>query len=131
MFQQRLPTLDYDLAMYINTAPPDPSYLTTNFTCDQIPTEENGNQGGNTTGWCNEEASQALHDADAEVDEAARKELITTALTLMDEDHAVLPLVTYPKTGVMAHGQDRWSRRRGDGELPAVPELPRVGGRRR
>ena len=28
VFQQRLPSLDYDLAMYISTAPPDPTYLT-------------------------------------------------------------------------------------------------------
>ena len=101
MFQQRVPTLDYDLSTYINTAPPDPTYLTTNFTCDQVPTEENGNKGGNTSGYCNEEATKALHDADAETDEAARKELITTALTLMEQDSGILPLVTYPKTGVI------------------------------
>jgi peptide/nickel transport system substrate-binding protein len=101
MFQQRVPTLDYDLSMYINTAPPDPTYLTTNWSCDQVPTEENGNKGGNTTGYCNEEATKALHDADAEADEAARKELITKALTLIEQDYGVLPLVTYPKTGVI------------------------------
>ena len=42
--------------MYISTAPPDPSYLTPIFTCDQIPTEENNFQGQNQQGWCNEEA---------------------------------------------------------------------------
>ena len=57
VFQQRLPALDYDMAMYISTAPPDPSYLTSSFGCDQIPTEENDFQGQNSTGWCNEEAS--------------------------------------------------------------------------
>ncbi len=60
MFQQRLPSLDYDLAMYIYTAPPDPTYLTASFTCDQVPTEENNNQGQNSSGWCNEEASALL-----------------------------------------------------------------------
>jgi len=48
-FQQRLPALDYDMAMYISTAPPDPAYLTSSFACDQIPSEENGQQGQNST----------------------------------------------------------------------------------
>ena len=47
VFQQRLPGLDYDLAMYISTAEPDPQYLTENFTCEQVPTEENNFQGQN------------------------------------------------------------------------------------
>src|SRR5690606_10516486 len=67
-FQQRLPALDYDLAMYISTAPPDPSYLTASFTCGQIPTEDNGYVGQNSQGWCNEDASAALEAADQSVD---------------------------------------------------------------
>jgi len=100
VFQQRLPALDYDLAMYINTAPPDPQYLTPVYTCDGIPSEANGNKGQNQTGWCNQEASDALHKADVTVDEKARKDLIFTALKAMDTDHVMLPLVNYPKTGV-------------------------------
>jgi peptide/nickel transport system substrate-binding protein len=100
VFQQRLPALDYDLAMYINTAPPDPQYLTPLYTCDGIPSEANGQKGQNQTGWCNEEATAALHEADVTIDQAKRKELIATALKLMDTDHAMLPLVNYPKTGV-------------------------------
>ena len=41
-FQQRLPALDYDLAMYINTAQPDPT-VTGIMHCDSVPSEENGN----------------------------------------------------------------------------------------
>ena len=48
VFQQRLPAMDYDMAMYITTVAPDPQYLTTSFTCAQIPTEENNFQGQNT-----------------------------------------------------------------------------------
>ena len=58
-FQQRLPALDYDLAMYINTASPDPT-VTGIMACDSVPSEENGNQGQNSTGWCNEEASALM-----------------------------------------------------------------------
>jgi ABC-type transport system substrate-binding protein len=100
VFQQKLPALDYDMAMYISTVAPDPQYLTTGFTCAQIPSEENNFQGQNSTGWCNEEASAALEEADVTVDEAARAELINTALDLMSDDWAMLPLVQYPRSGI-------------------------------
>jgi peptide/nickel transport system substrate-binding protein len=99
VFQQRLPALDYDLGMYISTAPPDPGYLTASFTCDNIPTEENGFQGQNQQGWCNEEASAALEEADVTVDEDARAELIKSALAATDTDHVLLPLFQFPKSG--------------------------------
>lgn len=98
-FQQRLPALDYDMAMYISTAPPDPSYLTSSFTCNQIPTESNGFIGQNSTGWCNEEASAMLEEADTTVDEAARADLVKQALVLMEEDNVMLPLFQFPKSG--------------------------------
>ena len=40
------PRLDYDLAMYINTAAPDPT-VTSIMSCDQIPSAANNNQGQN------------------------------------------------------------------------------------
>jgi peptide/nickel transport system substrate-binding protein len=99
VFQQRLPSLDYDLAMYISTAPPDPSYLVPSFTCDNIPTEENDFQGQNTVGWCNQEASDALHESDITPDADARADLVKGALVAMDTDNVLLPLVNYPKSG--------------------------------
>ena len=98
-FQKRLPALDYDMAMYISTAPPDPAYLTSSFVCDLIPTEANQNIGQNTTGWCNKEASDLLHNADVEVDPVARAEGIKSALKLMAADHVLLPLFQFPKSG--------------------------------
>ena len=59
VFQKRLPALDYDLAMYISTASPDPT-VTSIMHCDQIPSAENNNQGQNQTGCCNEEASAVM-----------------------------------------------------------------------
>jgi len=99
VFETRLPSLDYDLAMYISTAPPDPAYLTTSFTCDAIPTEENGFQGQNQQGWCNEEASAALEEADKTIDLDARAELILSANRAMYEDFVLLPLFQFPKSG--------------------------------
>jgi len=105
VFQQRLPSLDFDMAMYISTAPPDPSYLTPSFTCDNIPSAENNNQGQNSSGWCNEEASDALHQADVTADQTEREDLVKSALKAMDTDHVLLPLVNYPKSGAWRNDQ--------------------------
>jgi peptide/nickel transport system substrate-binding protein len=99
VFQQRLPGLDYDMAMYISTVAPDPQFLTAGFTCAQVPSEENDFAGANVTGWCNEEASTAFEQADVTVDEAERAELIHEGLDAMAEDWAMLPLVQYPRSG--------------------------------
>ena len=100
VFQKRLPSLDYDLAMYISTAPPDPQYLTSSFSCDQIPTEANEFAGQNSQGWCNEEASALLAKADATVDADARATLIKQAIALMAKDWVLLPTFQFPKSGI-------------------------------
>ena len=100
VFETRLPALDYDMGMYINTVAPDPAYLRT-WGCDQIPTEENSFQGQNSNGWCNEEATELLIAADAELDEAARIEEVKGAIALMAEDHIMLPLLQFPNIGAI------------------------------
>ena len=99
VFQTRLPALDYDLAMYISTVAPDPDYLSDNFLCSAIPTEENGFSGQNNTGWCNEEADALLQAADAELDEDARAEAVRGAIALMREDFTLLPTLQFPNIG--------------------------------
>jgi peptide/nickel transport system substrate-binding protein len=99
VFQKRLPALDYDLAMYISTAPPDPGYLTPAFAGDQIPTAANGNKGQNFQAWNNDVATKALHASDGEVDEAKRATLIQTAIKEMDKDYIFVPLFQFPKSG--------------------------------
>jgi len=98
VFETRLPSLDYDMAMYINTVAPDPAYLRT-WGCDQIPTEENDFQGQNSNGWCNEEATELLIAADSETDAAARTELVKQAIALMAQDSIMLPLLQFPNLG--------------------------------
>ena len=100
VFQQRLPSLDYDLAMYISTAPPDPQYLTSSFTCDQVPTEANQFAGQNSQGWCNQDATDLLHKADATVDVDERAGYIKQAIDLMAKDWVMLPTFQFPKSGV-------------------------------
>lgn len=94
-FQQRLPALDYDLAMYINTAQPDPT-VTGIMHCDSVPSEANGNQGQNSTGWCNEEASELMTQSDQTVDEAERVDLIHQVGEFLVTDHVMLPLYQFP-----------------------------------
>lgn len=98
VFETRLPSLDYDFGMYISTAAPDPAYLRT-FGCDQIPTEENQFQGQNSLGWCNEEATELLIQADTELDADARAELVKQALQLMADDYVMLPTLQFPNIG--------------------------------
>ena len=98
-FQQRLPGMDYDLAMYISTAPPDPSYLVPNWSKDAIPTEANGNKGQNYQGYASDKATEALKASDSEVDVKKRAELIREAITEMDKDFALVPLWQFPKSG--------------------------------
>lgn len=105
VFETRLPSLDYDMAMYISTVAPDPAYLTSSFTCEQIPVEENNFQGQNTTGWCNQEASDYLNQADHELDENARADEVKSAIDLMAQDHILLPLLQFPNVG--AYRTDR------------------------
>ena len=100
VFQQRLPSLDYDLAMYISTAPPDPQYLTSSFTCDQIPTEENEFAGQNSQGWCNEAATELLYKADSTIDLDERAGYIKEAIAMMREDWVMLPTFQFPKSGL-------------------------------
>ena len=98
-FERRLPAMDYDLAMYISTAPPDPSYLTSSFVCDMIPTEANKNVGQNFNGWCNAEASDLMYASDVDADATTRADKIKQSLVLMAKEHVMLPLMQFPKSG--------------------------------
>ncbi len=99
VFQKRLPASDYDLAMYISTAPPDPAYLTPSFAGDEIPSAANNNAGQNFQGWNNDVATKALHAADAEVDATKRAGLVQDAIKQMDKDYILVPLFQFPKSG--------------------------------
>jgi peptide/nickel transport system substrate-binding protein len=94
-FQQRLPALEYDMAMYINTASPDPT-VTGIMACDSVPSEANGNQGQNSAGWCNQDASKLMTESDQTVDETARVDLIHQIGKFLADDAVMLPLYQFP-----------------------------------
>ena len=113
VFQQRLPALDYDMGMYISTAPPDPSYLINSFTCAQIPTEANGNQGQNQQGVCDEEASALLEQSerDGRRGGARHADHRCARAALGRQLHA--PVAAVPEVGLLPHRQGgRAGRRR-------------------
>ena len=106
-FQRRLPGMDYDLAMYISVAPPDPAYLVGSFAGDKVPTADNGNTGQNFQGWVNDTATKALDDSDLETDAAKRGDLIKAAIVEIDKDYIMVPLFQFPNLG--AYRTDRVS----------------------
>jgi peptide/nickel transport system substrate-binding protein len=95
VFQKRLPSLDYDLAMYINTAAPDPT-VTSIMSCGQIPTAANGNKGQNSVGWCDQAATDLMAKSDAELDENARVDEIHQIGEALVKDAVMLPLYQFP-----------------------------------
>jgi hypothetical protein len=64
--------------------------------CTSIPSESNNNQGQNSAGWCNEEASKLMGESDQTVDEAKRTDLIHQIGTFLAEDAVMLPLYQFP-----------------------------------
>jgi peptide/nickel transport system substrate-binding protein len=94
-FQQRLPALDYDLAMYIQTASPDPT-VTGIMSCSAVPGPENDNKGQNSSGWCNEEASALMTKSDQELDENKRVDEIHQIAKFLADDAVMLPLFQFP-----------------------------------
>jgi peptide/nickel transport system substrate-binding protein len=113
VFQKRLPGLDYDLAMFISTASPDPT-VTAIMSCDQIPSPENNNQGQSLSGYCNEDASALMAESDREVDENARADLIHQIGQYLVDDSVMLPLYQFPNIAAWRTDQvggpvDEWA----------------------
>ncbi len=94
-FQQRLPALEYDMAMYINTASPDPT-VTSIMACDSVPSAANGNQGQNSAGWCNKDASALMTKSDQTIDDTARADMIHQIGKALADDAVMLPLYQFP-----------------------------------
>ena len=95
LFQTRLPQMDTELALYIQSASPDPS-VTSIYACENIPTAANGFAGQDQIGWCNEEATKLMHEADVTADIKKREELTHKIGALVRKDAAWLPLYQFP-----------------------------------
>ena len=94
VFQKRLPALDYDLGMYIQTASPDPT-VTSILACESIPTVSGG-AGQNNSGWCNEDATTLMHESDQELDVTKREGQIHQIGKYLADDAVMVPLYQFP-----------------------------------
>jgi len=112
VFQQRLPAGDYDLAMYISTAAPDPT-VTSIMSCSQVPGPENDNVGQNSVFWCNEDASALMAESDVTIDETARADLIHQVGQALVDDSVMVPLFQFPNIAA-------WRTDRIEGDAPAA-----------
>ena len=63
----------------------------------QIPSAENGWQGGNMAGWANPEASLAIYQATAHLEQEERRSFYASHQMLFNQDLPVLPLYQYPQ----------------------------------
>jgi peptide/nickel transport system substrate-binding protein len=95
VFQKRLPALDYDLGMYIQTASPDPT-VTSILACENIPSDANGGAGQNTAGWCNQQATDLMHKSDQELDIPTREKQIHEIGKTLATDAVMVPLYQFP-----------------------------------
>ena len=95
LFQTRVPQMDTELALYIQSASPDPS-VTSVYACENIPTAENGFAGQDQIGWCNQQATDLMHSSDKLADETKRLDQIHQIGKLFRQDAASLPLYQFP-----------------------------------
>lgn len=95
LFQVRLPQMQTELMLYAQVASPDPS-VTTIYACENIPTAENEFSGQNNLGWCNEEASALMAEADQTPDPDARLEVTQQIGDFVRADAVWLPFYQLP-----------------------------------
>lgn len=80
----------FDLGLYAWVGGDDPiSFL---YYCDQIPTKENNFSGTNYPGYCNQDLTKIMKDANGKLQQAERKPLYIQAQKLWTADLPVLPL---------------------------------------
>jgi len=100
LFQTRLPQRQLEMGTYINTASPDPS-VTTILHCQQIPTPANNFSGQNSSGWCNQQASDLMDQSDKTPDPKKRLDLIHQIGKLLRQDAVLLPLYQLPNVTIV------------------------------
>ena len=96
LFQNRLPAMNFGpVALFANSTSPDPT-VTAHYDIDGIPSEANGFSGQNFTAYASRQASDLAFAIDAEIDEAARLDLVRELGVLLAEDVPWIPLYVLP-----------------------------------
>jgi len=95
LFQTVIPHLNHTVAIYAQTASPDPS-VTSIFSCDAIPSQANSFKGQNDSAWCNQQATQIMKDSDNTVDIDKRVDQIHQIGKFVRSDFVWLPFYQLP-----------------------------------
>ena len=96
LFQNRLPAMNFGpVALYASGTTPDPT-VGSRYDIDGIPSEANGFSGRNFMAYVSQQASDLAFAIDAEIDEAARLELVHELSALLAEDVPWIPLYVLP-----------------------------------
>ncbi|HYL51792.1 MAG TPA: ABC transporter substrate-binding protein, partial [Acidimicrobiia bacterium] len=95
VFQKRTPAGDYDFAMFINVASPDPS-VTSITACNQIPSAANQNAGQNDYWYCNKQVDQLNAQADGDLNPTTRADEVHQIDKILRQDYYNLPLYVFP-----------------------------------
>ncbi len=89
--------------VFFGNRSPDPASYMNQWTCDQIPQEENGWAGLNIERWCNPEYDQLLRDANAEIDPEARAQIFIRMNDMLVNEVVMIPLVHLGIAGGVAN----------------------------
>ncbi len=94
---------DYELGAYAWVGQADPGGQTL-YACDQIPSPENAWEGQNTSGWCDEEASAAIKNANNTLIKDERIKNYAIVQKAYTRDVPVIPL--FNRTETFAYAAD-------------------------
>ena len=130
VFQQRLPALDYDLAMYINTAPPDPT-VTGIMACDRSRPRRTTTSRSEQHGLVQRGGHGAHDQSDQTSTTPPAPSWSTRSPRYLAEDACMLPLYQFPNIAAWRTDKVGGPVDEDAAQLPGLPEHPRVGGRRR
>jgi peptide/nickel transport system substrate-binding protein len=95
LFQQDLPTGNYDMSMFIQVTSPDPS-VTAILSTPQIPGPSNGGKGQNDWWYSNPKADDLMKSSDSELDSSKRADQIHSLDKILRDDNLNLPLYPFP-----------------------------------
>jgi len=76
----------------------DPS-ITSSLACENIPTSANSFGGGNWNHWCDQAATDLMHQSDKELDPAKRLQLLDQVYQMEAQQFISLPLYVLPNVG--------------------------------
>jgi len=88
----------FTVADYATGGSVDPS-ITSTLACENIPTAKNSFGGGNWDHWCNQNATNLMHQSDGELDQKSRVKLFDQIYQSEAQDFMSLPLYVLPNVG--------------------------------